>query len=204
MGIVAWGMGIAVSVAALVACASMRADAVIWAWVHLAVAAISAMGLALAGVATTRALAKDAAKEQVIAAASARSIGMIWTWAALALVATYATRVLVWWEWWHFTVAAIVAAGLCFFFERTLLADANNPDADDTMMRFAETLAIIQLAGMGVALLGLLIDGKMSRFLTVRYTDWAANAIFFFGALGIALVSAHDIQLRRRTTAVPS
>lgn len=199
MGLIGWSAGVVVSAAALVACAALRSGSVTWAWVHMGVAASTGIGFALAGILAARRLSAAHAKEQLIAASTARAIGMIWIWAAVSLAATYATGVLRWWEWWHFTLAAMVVAGLCIFFERTLRADAMNPDADDTMMRFAETLAMIQLAGMGIALLGLLIDGKMSRFLTPRYTDWAANAIFFFGALGIAIISAHDIIQRRRS-----
>jgi hypothetical protein len=41
---------------------------------------------------------------------------------------------------------------------------------------------------------GLLIDGKMTRFLVRRYTDWAANNIFFFGAFGLAVVAAYALR----------
>ena len=62
------------------------------------------------------------------------------------------------------------------------------------MLRIARYLAIVQLAGMVITMLGLIIDGKMVRFLTPRFTDWTANNIFFFGALGIAVISAYALQ----------
>jgi hypothetical protein len=38
----------------------------------------------------------------------------------------------------------------------------------------------------------------MSRFLTPRYTDWAANNVFFFGALAVGVISANALRQTRR------
>ena len=48
-----------------------------------------------------------------------------------------------------------------------------------------------------LTMLGLLIDGKMWRFLVVRYTDWAANDVFFFGAMAIALISGYALKANK-------
>ena len=42
-----------------------------------------------------------------------------------------------------------------------------------------------QVAGMVIVMVGLLVDGKMTRFAKARpgWEDWAANNIFFFGAM---------------------
>jgi hypothetical protein len=196
-----WLVSVIFSVGLMVACAAYRNGSVGIAGLHMLIAAATAIGLAYTAVRSARVLVEGGAKEAVVAASGARAIGMVWLWVALGMTATYATGVVVWWEWWHFAIAAAIAACLCFFFERTLQADARNPDADDTMMRLAETIGMIQLAGMGVALLGLLIDGKMTRFLTPRYTDWAANSFFFFGAIAVAIISANDLITRRRMDA---
>ena len=45
-----------------------------------------------------------------------------------------------------------------------------------------------------VVMVGLLIDGKMTRFLVPRHGDWAANNIFFFGALALAVISAYALK----------
>lgn len=193
-----WLASVLVSVGLLVACAGMRAASVGWAWAFMGIAALTCIGLALAAVTISRAQAAAAAKEALVAATATRAIGMVWLWVAMVMTATYATGVLVWWEWWHFAIAATAAAALCLFFERSLTADAQNAEADDTMTRFAETIGMIQFAGMGLTLAGLLIDGKMTRFLTPRYTDWAANVAFFCGALAIVIISANDIMIRRK------
>jgi hypothetical protein len=48
---------------------------------------------------------------------------------------------------------------------------------------------------MIAVVVGLLIDGKMTRFLVPRYGDWAANNIFFFGALAIGAISAYALKV---------
>jgi hypothetical protein len=57
-----------------------------------------------------------------------------------------------------------------------------------------------QLAGMILVVVGLLIDGKMVRFLDPRYTDWAANNVFFFGALALAAISGHALKQQGHRT----
>jgi hypothetical protein len=105
--------------------------------------------------------------------------------------------VLVWKEWWQFFLAFAVGAGLCLYFSAALDKDARAGREDETMLRLGRYLAIVQLAGMVIAVLGLLIDGKMSRFLTPRYTDWAANDVFFFGALAVGVISANALRQTR-------
>src|SRR5262249_49311914 len=68
---------------------------------------------------------------------------------------------------------------------------------DPVLLRRARYAAIVQLAGMVITMAGLIIDGKMTRFFTLRFTDWAANNIFFFGALSIALISRYPLRVNR-------
>jgi hypothetical protein len=113
---------------------------------------------------------------------------VIWSWGALALAVTYGTQVLVWKEWWRFCIGFGAAAGLCWLFSFTLDSDAEKGgEADAAMLRLARYVAMVQLFGMVVTMLGLVIDGKMIRFLNPRFTDWAANNVFFFGAMALAL-----------------
>jgi hypothetical protein len=72
-----------------------------------------------------------------------------------------------------------------------------NLKKDATMLRRARYLALIQFVGMIVVMLGLLIDGKMVRFLNPRHTDWAANNIFFFGALALAAISGYALKTNK-------
>src|SRR5690606_37967155 len=141
-----------------------------------------------------RVLVAKAASAAEIASSNAWYMGVIWSWGTLALIATYGTGILVWNEWWHFMLAFAVAAGLSLYFANALKKDALAGKEYQSMLRMARYLAIVQLVGMVVTMLGLVIDCKMTRFLTLRFTDWAANNVFFFGALGIAVISAYALR----------
>jgi hypothetical protein len=196
-GMVGAILGISISVAALVVTAAARPGNVNMAYLHMVIAAGVAILFAVMGVHATRTEVEAGKSRGRVAASSARSMGLIWTWGALALFATYATGILVWKEWMSFFLAFFVAAGLCLFFAATLDKDAAAGKDDPTLLKIANYLSMAQLIGMIVTMLGLLIDGKMTRFLTPRFTDWAANNIFFFGALALAAVSAYAVKLGR-------
>lgn len=178
----------------LVFAADARAVDVRMAYVHAVIAAATALLVAGIAVRQCRTLLAKAASASEIASSNAWYMGLIWGWGMLALIVIYGTGVLVWKEWWHFVLAFGLAAALSLYFARVLKNDALAGKEDETMLRIARYLAIVQLAGMVITMLGLIIDGKMVRFLTPRFTDWAANNIFFFGALGIAVISAYALQ----------
>lgn len=191
---VLWMLGIAVSVSALVITAAKRVDGVHMAYLHMAIAAGVSLLFAAYAIRECRELVAAGAPPAAIAGNNARYMGLVWAWGALALVVTYGTGVLVWKEWWHFFLAFFAAACLCLYFAATLKKDAPDGGADERTLRWSRTLAIAQLVGMVVTMLGLLIDGKMVRFYVPRYTDWAANNIFFFGAMAIAAISGYALK----------
>ena len=198
MASVLWpALGIGISLALLALTAALRQADLNMAYAHMAIAAAAAIGVAVAAVRENLALRRSGAAKSAIASSTARHMGLIWVWGALALVVIYATGVLVWREWWQFFLAFAVGAGLCLYFAAALDKDARAGREDETMLRLGRYLAIVQLAGMVIAVLGLLIDGKMSRFLTPRYTDWAANNVFFFGALAVGVISANALRQTR-------
>jgi hypothetical protein len=190
-------LGIGASLALLVATAASRPLGLHMAYIHMAVAAAVSIGLALVAIRENLSLRRVGAAKSAIASSTARHMGIVWTWGALVLAATYATGVLVWREWWQFLLAFAVAAGLCLLFSAALDKDARAGREDKTMLKLGRLLAIVQLVGMVIAVLGLLIDGKMTRFLNPRYTDWAANNVFFFGALAVAAISANALRASR-------
>jgi hypothetical protein len=187
----------AVSLVLLVIAADARAEDVRMAYVHAAIAAATALIVAGFAVRQCRSLLAKTASASEVASSNAWYMGVIWGWGMLALVATYGTGVLVWNEWWHFVLAFAVAAVLSLYFANALKKDALAGKEDETMLKLARYLAIVQLTGMVITMLGLIIDGKMVRFMTLRFTDWAANNVFFFGALGIALISAYALRYNK-------
>jgi FtsH-binding integral membrane protein len=187
---VLWMLGMAVGVVALVLTAAGGSTNLQLAYAHMAIAATVSTIFAMLAIRDCRARLGVGAAPPDVAGNTARSMAMVWAWGALMLFITYGTGVLAWKEWWPFFIAFTVAGGLCLW-----LAVAVKNSA--TILRWARYLALTQLVGMMVVMLGLLVDGKMVRFLNPRYTDWAANNIFFFGALALAAISGYALKANR-------
>jgi hypothetical protein len=186
---------IAASVIALVLTAAMKAKTPAFAYAHLAIALAAAAAFAAVAIRDMSRLGAARATPSALAASNAGHLGLVWTWGALAIAVTYGTEVLSWREWWQFLLAFVLAAGLCLFFSATLKKDAAGGKVDHTLLGIARVLSIVQLVGMAAVVIGLLVDGKMSRFLTPRFTDWAANNIFFAGALAVAAISGYALKM---------
>jgi len=191
-----WMLGIAVSVAALVVSAAAR-----WHYVHMAVSAIVALSIAAAAVREIRQSVAAAAGQGMIASIAARHMGLVWSWGAIVLLITY-LFILQWKEWWQFFIAFLVAAGLCLFFAATLRGDSEKGSDDPGMLSLARYLVLAQAIGTVITIVGLgvfdgkafRLGGKLLRFLDPRHSDWAANNVFFFGAIALAVISIVAIR----------
>jgi hypothetical protein len=192
---VIWVIGIVLSVAVLVVMAAMQQF-----YLHTAIAAVVGIGFALVSRSEVRAVGgADDGNEQGIAVAL-RHMGYVWAWGTLGLVATYASGVLTWREWWQFCIAFALLAGLSLFLASALRTDATSGVVDPLLIKVARGFALFVLIAMIITMAGLLIDGKMWRFFTVPgqkpgSQDWGANNFFFFGALAQALISTSIIKL---------
>jgi hypothetical protein len=190
-----WMLGIGISIATLVVTAAMKQF-----YLHMGVAALISILVALASFSETRALASEPAGRSLGVSAALRHMGLVWTWGALGLLVTYAFDILSWREWWQFFIAFFVLAGLSLFLSATLKKDASSGTSDSTMHNIARGFSIFILVAMVITMVGLLVDGKMWRFtvpagLRRGSQDWAANNIFFFGALALAAISWNAISL---------
>ena len=195
MSLVIWIIGIAVSVSALVLTAALKLY-----YVHMAVAALVSILVALSAFQESRSMTAADRKAGQMASTNLRHMGMVWTWGAVAIFITYAFKILEWREWLHFFIGLLVLAGLTLFLSATLKKDAEAANPDETMFKIARGYSIFVLVAMLVTMAGLLIDGKMWRFLSVAgqrlgSQDWAANNIFFFGALALAAVAWNAIAV---------
>lgn len=188
---------IAVGLSVLAVSAGAHAGNPSMAYVHFATAAVIVSLLALVALRGARVLRVTHAPEATISAHLARHMGLVWTWGALALLITYPTGVLSWHEWWQFFLAFAVAAALCLFFAATLTKDAESGSTDATLLKLGRYLTFAQLGGMILVMVGLVIDGKMTRFINPRpgWEDWAANNIFFCGAFALSIISAYAIAV---------
>jgi hypothetical protein len=118
-------------------------------------------------------------------------MALVWAWAALSLLLTYVVA-LSWIEWWQYVLGAGAIAALCLFFARMLARDAAAGREDQAMLKLARYLTVGQLVGMIAAMIGLVIDDKMPR--SHEQPDWAASAIFFFGAASLAIISLNALR----------
>ncbi len=198
--ILGWSLGIGASVAGLVVVAALKLQNTNLAYAHMAIAAAVGICMALAAVRELR-QPGAAASPELLAGIGARYLGLIWTWGALVLIVTYAF-VLQWREWWHFSLVFVALAGACLFLSATLRRDAESGAEDDTMLKLARIWIRVHFGAAVITVIGLIVDGKMARFLVPRHHDWAAQNVFFFGAIALGAISWHT--LRAMKTAQPA
>lgn len=157
----------------------------------LASAGIVNLILVASGIASRRALSAAGAPRSAVESTTARTMGLIWLWGAAALVLVY-VLVLSWREWPHFSAAFAGAGLLSLGFSALLARDAAKGKEDETMLRLGRYLCIGQLFGMMATLIGLVVDPD-KEILFATDVDWAGNGIFLFGAMALALISAHAL-----------
>ncbi len=188
-----------VAPAIVLASAAALAALAIWRLpvVHMAAAAATAALLASLALAAGRQVARQGGSPGHVAGIHARHAGYVLAWAAVSVLVTY-TAALVWDEWWQFFAAFAVLGALVMLLARTLISDAAKGPDDAAMLIIARFLAwLLTLGGAGAAI-GLLVDKKMTRFMTPRYTDWAANNAFFFGGIALAVLGWAILSATRR------
>jgi len=181
-----WVFSLAVGVAAVVLGAAADNFGL-----HMGLTALVCLGLVILAAWDRHRRAAAGAGEAALASATASSMALVWAWAALSLLLTY-VFVLYWVEWWQYVLGAGVIAALCLFFAMTLARDAAAGREDATLLKLARYLTIGQLAGMALAMVGLVIDEKMPR--DPHKPDWAASTIFFFGAAALAAISVNALR----------
>lgn len=185
------------SVVLMIVFASRRGDGVHMAYAHMGLAALVAVGFAASFFKANTALRANGASQSAIAATTSRFVGYVWGWGAACLLTVYATGILVWREWLHFSVAALVLSAASLIFAIMLQRDADAGKEDAALLKLGNWLAKIMLVGMVVAIVGFIIDGKMVRFLNPRFTDWAANNVFFFGAVSLAAITGYALKYKQ-------
>lgn len=165
---------------------------------NLVFAGLTALLFAFEAVVALRRLAVAGASETRLAEASARRMSLVWSWGAVAIIVIY-LGLLRWHEWWHFFLGFALAAVASFALAAALARDEAAGGGDGTMLKLGRVLAWGQLVGMGVAVIGLIVDGKVARFHDpVKYPDWAANNLCLMGAAALAALSFAALRIGRR------
>jgi hypothetical protein len=98
----------------------------------------------------------------------------------------------------------VALGAACLYGASLLKRDDAAGRVDDGLLKLLNVLAKVQLVGMVVTMIGLVIDGKMTRFTVARHQDWAANNIFFFGAAALALLSVYALSARSQAKVDPA
>lgn len=165
---------------------------------HMGVTALVTLGIAIVAVQTHRKLMTEKSSRSALAAATSRYIGLVWIWAACAILVTY-EFILTWRESFHFVIGLLVVGALCLGLAVMFDRDGEADKQDETMLSLGRTLNLLQVFGMLIAVIGLVADGKFG--LAARgamRADWAANNIFFFGAIAVALIGAHALIAEKK------
>ncbi len=156
---------------------------------YMIVSALINFAIAAIGLRETIALDKSGAAVSAVAASTARYMGLVYAWGALALFVSYYFILPEWHEWPVFCGAFAIVAAISLLFAATMSKDAERGNDDPTLLKIGRILTIAQFAGAIIAIVGLLIDPD-KQFLNSEKLDWAAQTIFFFGAIALAAISA--------------
>jgi hypothetical protein len=195
MAIVVTAFLIAGSLAALLQTAALKLGPA-----HAALAIASALVLAAVGLREQARIRATGAGRAALAAATARHVAHVWIWGGLAILLMYGF-VLRWREWLTFGVGLLAVAALCLGLALLFRKDAETGREDPAMLGFARTLTLVQTIGMVVVMAGLAIDGKVRVALTAARADWAANSIFFAGALAVFVIGLAALRADRALAA---
>lgn len=187
-----WMATLAIGICSLILSAASRQPTL-----YMAVTALVAIAIAAMALKDQQSLEDANASMSARSASTARYMGLVWAWGALALLVTYHFLFEAWREWPLFVAAFAAVAVLCLFFAAVLQRDADQGKEDETMLRLGRYLTIGQLAGTIITIAGLLIDPD-KQFLNVKRLDWAATNVFFFGAIGLAAISASALFYSRK------
>lgn len=186
-----WIIGLAIAVIVTVAAGASGTP-------ELLSAAAALVGLSFGAIAIGEqsALAAAGASRATQAAATARHLARVWVWGALTLLVLY-LFVLTWWrEWWHFCLGFTAVGAVSLFFAISMQRDADDGREDQTLLKLARTLSIVLAVGTAVAVVGLVVDPD-KKFFDMRKADWAAVNVFFFGSIGLGLISAHALTVQK-------
>jgi hypothetical protein len=167
--------------------------------VHMGVTALITLAIAIVAVQSYRNLAATNVNRSALAASTSRFIALVWIWAGVAILFTY-QYILTWREWWQFSAGLLLVGGLCFALSILFKRDAAAGKEDESILKISRQLNVVQVAGMLIAAIGLVADNKFNFSGSAARPDWAANNIFFFGALAVACIGVHALASESRSS----
>lgn len=179
-------------------CVTVLSAAALNPQLHMCVTALVTLAIAIVAVQVHRQLMAAGASRSALAATTCRYIGLVWIWAACAVMVTY-EFILTWREASQFAVGLMVVGALCLGLAMMFDRDDAAHREDETMLYLGRTLNLLQMVGMLIAVIGLIADGKFAPGgHGPLHADWAANNIFFFGAVSVALIGAQALIAEKK------
>jgi hypothetical protein len=192
VALVIWMLAFTISI-----CLSVVGVALDMSYLQMGATALVTLAIAIVAVQTHRGLSANGASRSALAANTARHIGLVWGWAAAAILIIY-SFLLVWREAWVFTIGLSLVSAMCLGLSQIFERDAAAGREDATMLSLGRALNALQIVGMILAMVGLIADRKFGLVPDVSRADWAANNIFFFGALAVAAIGFHSWSADRK------
>ena len=190
--LIVWMLAFTISI-----CVSILAAAARMPSAHMGVTALITLAIAIVAVQAFRQLAASGVSRSALAASTSRFIALVWIWAGVAILFTY-QFILTWREWWQFSAGLLLVGGMCFILSMMFQRDAAEGRDDESILRISRQLNVAQIVGMLAVAIGLVADNKFNLSGSAMRSDWAANNIFFFGALAIACIGVHALASEQR------
>ena len=200
---VLWMTTISVSVALLVVTAAMGLSMPAFSLVHFLIAGMVATVMAMLALREARETAESGGSRGLVAAGLTRHMGLLWAWAALVTAITYGTSVLSWSPWWQYFLCFMVFSGLCLFLSRVIAEDDAAGRSDEKMQRVCLGLAVVTLF-MVVMVAGAIGFARLAGYQPAETGAWAADHVFVFGGLAMAVVASFLLKTAATTAPGPA
>lgn len=170
---------------------------------HMGATALVTLAIAIVAVQSDRQLEGPAVRS-ARAASTARFTALCWIWSGTAIFVTYNFILRNWPEWWQFSIGLLLVGGLTFLLAMVFERDAIAGREDESLLKIARTLNVIQIVGMLAAAIGLIADHKFLFGFGPLRPDWAGNDIMFFGAIAVACIGVHALAADQRRSRAAS
>jgi hypothetical protein len=191
--VTAWMIALTLSICAIILTAALnRPD------LHMVASGAVSIVFAITAIREHNALRASGASKSEIGSSTARNAGLVWAWGALGILVTYAFILVNRWpEWWQFFLGMSVAAVASIIFSNMLDRDNSAGRVDKSIMSVGRMLVTAQLVGVVLGMISMVYEGKFP--IDISQPRWAANNIFFFGALAIAAISYNALRPAKNT-----
>ncbi len=131
------------------------------------------------------------------ASANARFMGFAYAWGSLSISSMYYLTDLYWYHAYQYSLYLAVPAIISLVFARVLRSSKGSGYTEGNL-RLSKQLALLQAFAMCGVVLYILVSGKLG----VIRKDWAADHVFFWGAIALLVLSILALAVQWRLAAL--